>query len=162
MSKLNEVKDDFVIDGYPQQAEETDDVRDGGRIIIEDAVKILGANLLLFIFLDDFWVNTAAAGGIICMLILLFKPRHSREVLLANYMISALPLIVLILLNFVTLDYETSLGGWVFLFSLLGSIFIILVWLIVVGVYVFLQIVAYIDFFEISQVEAYLNSKKKK
>lgn len=157
---------DNIISGYPQEAEPPD-IKGYGRIVSGDGLKFIAVNVLFFVFVNNFAMDLAACAGIICGILLLTKTIRCREILIVNYILSAAPILIYLVFSIGKLiiniksNCETSLGGWVFLFSLIWVILQIIALAAVSVGYFFVQLVGYVDFFETKEVNSYIQSKRK-
>ncbi len=154
--------DEFRTLCYPNEAD-CPDPNSGAKAVLGVGLKFLIINIILFALIDNTVMGFASAAGIICAILIICRVSYCREVLICHYILSALPQIgycIWLAVKAFGKSAETSLGGWVWLFTALGKIFSIAFPIILAVVWVSEMISAYIDLFENRDVNSYIESKK--
>lgn len=136
---------------------------DGGKIIFFKGIQLVLVNLLIFLAVDYFPVNFSAVAGMLCGVMFLFKTHKCREVLIVNYLLSGAPSVIFAIIIFIdmfSLDVETSLGGWVWLFTVLFKAGVFIAIIIACVMWIKFQVSMYMDIFEDRDVDSYIKSKE--
>lgn len=87
------------------------------KILIVIGVSLLFVNTLMIFRVNNILTNFFSGMGAVISLLLIFNTSKCRELLVLTTFLSALPVSVLLIMNFNGKEATTSLGGWVWLFS---------------------------------------------
>ena len=99
----------------------------------------------------------------LCGVMFLFKTHKCREVLIVNYLLSGAPSVIFAIIIFIdmfSLAVETSLGGWVWLFTVLFKAGVFIAIIIACVMWIKFQVSMYMDIFEDRDVDSYIKSKE--